>query len=244
MPSDFNQPTLASTYADFLSYLALRDVDAITLCLANPSNKPTGTIKYDRAGDKFQEWDGVNFIDQLIAVAGGGTGSSTAAGARTNLGLGDMATQTSSAVSITGGTIAGNGSGLTTLNASNLSSGTVATARLGSGTANSGSYLRGDQTWAALVTTLPYGSDQTNNFTASLETIYNLNASSKTVTLPTVVGNAGKRIGLVNKSANGWTVTPAGGELILGAASWTFDFGIYSSALLIADANNGKWDVF
>jgi hypothetical protein len=42
----------------------------------------------------------------------------------------------------------GDGSGLTGLNASSIASGTVPTARLGSGTANSSTYLRGDNTWA------------------------------------------------------------------------------------------------
>lgn len=44
--------------------------------------------------------------------------------------------------------LVGSGSGITALNASNIASGTIPTARLGSGTANSSTFLRGDQTYA------------------------------------------------------------------------------------------------
>ena len=53
------------------------------------------------------------------------------------------------AANLTGTIAAISGANLTNLNATNLASGTVPTARLGSGTANSGVFLRGDGTWAA-----------------------------------------------------------------------------------------------
>lgn len=51
---------------------------------------------------------------------------------------------------ISTGLYIGSGASLTNLNASNLSSGTVGTARLGSGSASSSTFLRGDQTWAGI----------------------------------------------------------------------------------------------
>src|SRR5947207_2320784 len=124
--SDFNLPTLASTYTDFLNQLKSRDVDSLTLCLSTPSNPPVGAIKYDRTNNKFQEYNGSSFVDKILSLSGGGTGASTAASARSNLGLGTLATQNNSAVNITGGSITG-----VSLDASGLSTGIVALARGG-----------------------------------------------------------------------------------------------------------------
>lgn len=94
------------------------------------------------------------------------SGVSNAVTARTNLGLGDSATLD---VGTTAGTVAAGddprlsdartptahaashgdgGADEVSLNASQVTTGTVATARLGSGTADVTTFLRGDQTWA------------------------------------------------------------------------------------------------
>ena len=52
------------------------------------------------------------------------------------------------------GIATGNGSGLTALNATNIASGTVPTARLGSGTASSSTFLRGDSSFQTVDTDL------------------------------------------------------------------------------------------
>lgn len=63
---------------------------------------------------------------------------------RSTLGLGTMATQDASAFATAAHTHA----------ASDIASGTIATARLGSGTANATTYLRGDQTWQSVSATI------------------------------------------------------------------------------------------
>lgn len=72
--------------------------------------------------------DGTNFINGLSGTSGNFTVNGT----------------------LSATNVSGNGATITAINASNLTSGTVATARLGSGTANSATFLRGDQTYSTV----------------------------------------------------------------------------------------------
>ena len=88
---------------------------------------------------------------------------------------------------ITATTFTGNGASLTNLNASNIASGTVPTARLGSGTANSSTFLAGDSTYKTVTgTTINNNADNrviTGSGTANtLEAESTLTFSSKRLT--------------------------------------------------------------
>ena len=74
----------------------------------------------NRSTATFQQRGSSNWNDIVLSVAGGGTGAATAAGLRSNLELGSLAVQDSSSVSISGGTLSGDGAGLTNLDASSL----------------------------------------------------------------------------------------------------------------------------
>jgi uncharacterized small protein (DUF1192 family) len=102
----------------------------------------------------------------------------------------DTITPSSGTITVSGTNAAtsfsGAGTNLTSLNGSNISSGTVAAARLGSGTPSSSNYLRGDGTWSA-VTVAAAG--------ATTQVIYN---------------NAGAYAGSANFTFDGTNVLVAG----------------------------------
>lgn len=122
----------------------------------------------------------------------------------------------------------GSGASLTNLNASNISSGTVPTARLGSGTANGTTYLRGDGTWAAAggADNLGVGGTTTGNII--------LNNASPTISLQ----DTDHRTGFIHQNsdymyflssaganAGGWTINGSYWPLTLNMATDAATFG-------------------
>ena len=101
---------------------------------------------YNTTHKRVQYCDGTNWVNMGVSSLGSSDnlGNHTATQA---LAMGGF--NITGAGAITGTSFTGVGTALTALNASNLGSGTVPTARLGTGTADSTTYLRGDGAWAA-----------------------------------------------------------------------------------------------
>jgi len=81
---------------------------------------------------------------------------------------------------VTAATFSGSGASISSINASNISSGTVATARLGTGTANASTFLRGDQTYAVPASGTTITDDTTTNATRYILLTANTSGSIST----------------------------------------------------------------
>lgn len=109
------------------------------------TNDQSFTIANGRALTGTYECNGASFINCVPGSGGdvvGPASSTDNAIARFDLGTGKLL-QNSVGILSDAGALSG-----ITINANVITSGTVATANLGSGTANSSTFLRGDQTWA------------------------------------------------------------------------------------------------
>jgi hypothetical protein len=110
-------------------------------------------------------------VSGIVAIANGGTGASTAVSARTNLGLGTVATQNAGAVTLTGGTI----SGLTSLGTGTISA---------SGNATVGGTLQ-----VTGATTLAVVNATTGNFSAGIQSQGDIIVASNKATISASTGN-------------------------------------------------------
>jgi hypothetical protein len=205
-----------------------------TLSAINASNISSGTIANARttaasangASTIVQRDSGGNFAAATVTAAvigdlSGGSSinasnvsSGTIANARTTAATANGASTIVlrgasgefSAGAITGDSFSGNGSAITAINASSISSGTVATARLGSGTANASTFLRGDQTYATVTSpndgTLTMSTSGTGISGSATFTANQAGASTFTVTSNATSANGASTIVARDSSGN------------------------------------------
>jgi hypothetical protein len=103
---------------------------------------------------------------------------------------------------VTATLFSGSGASLTTLNGSNISSGTVAVARLGSGSPSSSNFLRGDGTWAAASSnTTSFGLYENN---ATISANYSISSGNNAISAGPVTVNSGVTVTVPSGST--WTV--------------------------------------
>lgn len=201
--------------------------------------KPEVGASTDTWGTKlnadFDSIDALFDTGPVLKLAKGGTGAATAADARTNLGLGTMATQAASSVAVTGGTINGTTVGASTPTTGKFTTLTVTTA-----------VAFPDGTSQATAASGFSSGVQSISTDTTLSAVYNIvlvkvdaTSGNVTVTLPSASSNTG-RVVIVKKTDSSThivTVAPAGGQTIDGGSSLVL-YSQYDAANFNCDGSN------
>jgi two-component sensor histidine kinase len=197
--------------------------------------------------------DGTNVVDATthlssltlstdLAIAEGGTGASSATDARTNLGLGSIATQNNTAISISGGTI----TGLTNLTTTNFTASGTATL---SGTTNLTGTATAVTQSASDNSTKIATTAYVDAATGTLGTMATQNASSVNITGGSITGlttlsTSGGTISATTLTASttlgvgaGWTVVQDGSNNLVFKYSGTSKMKLDSSGNLTVVGN-------
>jgi hypothetical protein len=138
-----------------------------------------------------------------------------------------------------------NGAGGGQLNASNVfSSGTVPTARLGSGTANNITFLRGDQQWVSLSTSQIVSSAYTTRFNTATPVPVEINSSGIIEKSIASVANNARFIGFVSNTASNDTfpavVTATSGAVSTSTQSFAFGAANNRMIVVITTGSSGS----
>lgn len=175
----------------------------------------------------------------VLLLTKGGTGASTASGARTALGLGTIATQAASAVAITGGTVEGTPIGQSTPAAVKGTIVTIGTKIVfpdaTEQVTSAGSFTAGVQSISTNTTlTVTYQDHYVKVSTSG---------GAVTATLFTSVGNTGKSVQIkkTTSDSNAVTIATTGGQTIDGSSTVTIARQ-YDAYTLISDGTN--WLIF
>lgn len=182
-----------------------------------------------------------------LSVATAGTVTTAAQPNITSVGtltsLGVNGTVTAVAFTANTGIFTGNGSALTALNASNISTGTVPTARLASGTANANTYLAGDSTWKTItiptVSSISNGNSNVNipsaNGNVNISSAGNANVLVITGTGVNVEGTLNSINLVTSGNANLTTLSVAANAIFANSTRLTLGTGVG----LVANGNLG-----